>query len=124
MPDRQPTRPSEARVSLFARAIAITLGSAYLASSLAPPASAIGGDRFFALCSNSNDPSDRDFCLGYVFAIAEALHGLPDQLVCIQEASPEALLDAVMSHIGSRPELDQQTSGDLVVTALEASFPC
>jgi hypothetical protein len=111
-------------VNLFARAIAVTLGSVFLASSLAQPATAIGGDRFLALCSNSNDPSDRDFCLGYVFAIAEALHGLPDKLVCIQEASPEALLDAVMSHIGSQPELDQQTSGELVVAALEASFPC
>ena len=111
-------------MSLFARAIAMTLGSAFLASSLAQPASAIGGDQFLALCSNSSLPSDHDFCLGYVFAIAEALHGLPEQLVCIEEASPEALLDAVMSHIGSLPEPGLKSSGELVVSALEESFPC
>jgi hypothetical protein len=111
-------------VNFVARAIAVSLVSVFLASSPAPPASAIGGDRFLALCSNGSDPSDRDFCLGYVFAIAEALYGLPDRVVCIQEASPEALLDAVMSYIGSLPEPGQQTSGELVVTALEASFPC
>ena len=111
-------------MSLFARAIVISLGSAFLASSLAQPATAIGGDQFLSLCTNSNEPSDRDFCLGYVFAIAEALFDLPERIVCIQEASPQALLDAVMSHIGSLPEPGQQKSGALVVTALEASFPC
>ena len=111
-------------MSLFARAIAISLGSAFLASSLAQPATAIGGNQFLSLCTNSNDPSDRDFCLGYVFAIAEALFGLPDRVVCIQEAAPEALLDSVMSHIGSLSEPGQQESGELVVAALEASFPC
>ncbi len=108
----------------IARAIAISLGSALLVSSLAPSAKAIGGDQVLALCSSSGDQSDRDFCLGYVFAIAEALHGLPDRTVCIQEASPEALLDATMSYIGGLPEPGQQSSGELVVTALEASFPC
>jgi hypothetical protein len=95
-----------------------------LAASLAQGARAIGGDRFLALCSNSAEQSDHDFCLGYVFAIAEALHGHPDRTVCIQDASPEALLDATMSYIGSLPEPDQQSSGELVVAALEASFPC
>jgi hypothetical protein len=103
-------------VKFVARAIATSLGSALLVSSLAQSAKAIGGDQFISLCSNTADKSDHDFCLGYVFAIAEALHGLPDQAVCIQEASPEALLDAVMGYIGGLPEL--------VVTALEASFPC
>ncbi len=117
-------QPLEARVNFFARAIAIFLGSAFLALSLAPPAGAIGGDQFLALCSNQSNTSDRDFCLGYVFAIAEALYGLPDRVVCIQEASPDALLDATMSFIGSLPEPGQQTSGELVVAALEASFPC
>ncbi len=111
-------------MNFVARAIAISLGSASLVSSLAPRASAIGGDQFLALCSNSTEKSDRDFCLGYVFAIAEALHGLPDRVVCIQDASPEALLDATMSYIGDVPEPGQQSSGELVVTALEASFPC
>jgi len=111
-------------VNFVARAIAISLGSALSVSSLAPRASAIKGDRFLALCSNSTEKSDRDFCLGYVFAIAEALHGLPDRVVCIQDASPEALLDATMSYIGDVPEPGQQSSGELVVTALEASFPC
>ena len=59
-----------------------------------------------------------------MFAIAEALHGLPDQAVCIQEASPETLLDAVMGFIVDLPEPGQQSSGELVVAALEASFPC
>ncbi len=111
-------------MNFVARAIAISLGSALLVSSLAPRASAIGGDQFLSLCSNSTDKSDHDFCLGYVFAIAEALHGLPDSVVCIQDASPEALLDATMSYIGDVPEPGQQSSGELVVTALEASFPC
>ena len=111
-------------MNFVARAIAISLGSAFLVSSLAQPASAIRGDQFLSLCSNSSNQSDRDFCLGYVFAIAEALYGLPDRVVCIQEASPEALLDATMSYIGSVPEPRQQTSGELVVAALEASFPC
>ncbi len=111
-------------MSFFARAIAISLGSAFLVSSLAQSASAIGGDQFLTLCSNSAEQSDRDFCLGYVFAIAEALNGLPDRAVCIQEASPEALLDAAMSYIGGVPAPGQQSSGELVVTALEASFPC
>ena len=107
-----------------ARAFAIALGSALLVSSLAQDAKAIGGDQFLSLCSNSVEQSDRDFCLGYVFAIAEALHGLPDRVVCIQQASPEALLDATMSYIGGLSEPGQQTSGELVVAALEASFPC
>ena len=111
-------------MNIFSRAIAIILGSIILVSSLAPRASAIGGDQFLALCSNDTNPSDRDFCLGYVFAIAEALHGLPDQVVCINEASPDALLDSVMGYIGGLAELDQHTSGDLVISALEASFPC
>ncbi len=111
-------------MNFVARAIAISLGSALLVSSLAPSASAIGGDRFLALCSNSTDKSDHDFCLGYVFAIAEALYGLPDRTVCIQDAAPEALLDATMSHIGGVPEPGEQASGALVVAALEASFPC
>ena len=111
-------------MNFVARAIAIFLGSVILVSSLAHSARAIGGDQFLALCSNSSNPSDHDFCLGYVFAIAEALHGLPDQVVCINEVSPEALLDSVMSYIGGLAEPGQQTSGELVVTALEASFQC
>ena len=111
-------------MNFLARAIAISLGSALLVSSLAPSATAIGGDQFLALCSVSTDKSDHDFCLGYVFAIAEALHGLPDRTVCIQDVSPEVLLDATMSHIGGVPEPGQPSSGELVVAALEASFPC
>ncbi len=108
----------------IARVIAISLGFALFVSSMAPSARAIGGDQFLSLCSNSGEQSDRDFCLGYVFAIAEALYGLPERTVCIQEASPEALLDATMSYIGGLPEPGQQSSGELVVAALEASFPC
>ncbi len=111
-------------MNFIARAIAISLGYALLVSSFAQNAGAIGGDQFLTLCSNSAEKSDRDFCLGYVFAIAEALHGLPDQTVCIQDASPEALLDATMSYIGDLPEPGRQSSGELVVAALEASFPC
>ncbi len=111
-------------MNFAARAIAVSLGSALLVSSLTPNARAIGGDQFLSLCSNNADKSDHDFCLGYVFAIAEALHGLPDQTVCIQDASPEALLDATMGYIGGLPGPGQQSSGELVVTALEASFPC
>jgi hypothetical protein len=111
-------------VNFVARAIAISLGSALLVSTLAQSARAIGGAQFLSLCSYSTEKSDHDFCLGYVFAIAEALHGLPDQTVCIQDASPEALLDATMSYIGGVPEPGQQSSGELVVTALETSFPC
>ncbi len=111
-------------MNFVARAIAMSLGVAILVSSLAQGARAIGGDQFLSLCSISTDQSDRDFCLGYVFAIAEALHGLPDRIVCIQDVSPEVLLDATMSHIGGVPEPDQQSSGELVVAALEASFPC
>ena len=79
-------------MNIVARAAAILLGSAILVSSLAQSANAIGGDQFLALCSNDTNPSDRDFCLGYVFAIAEALHGLPDQVVCINEALGDGLL--------------------------------
>ncbi len=111
-------------MNFVARAIVISLVSVFLVSSLAPNAKAIGGDQFLSLCSNSSNPSDRDFCLGYVFAIAEALYGLPERMVCIQEASPDALLDAVMSYIGSVPEPGQKTSGELVIAALEVSFPC
>jgi len=111
-------------VNFIARATTFSLGSALLVSSLAQDARAIGGDQFFSLCSNSAEQSDRDFCLGYVFAIAEALHGLPDRTVCIQDASPEGLLDAAMSFIGGLPDPSQQSSGELVVAALEASFPC
>ena len=111
-------------MNFVARAVAISFGFTLLVSPLAPSASAIGGDQFLALCSNSTDKSDHDFCLGYVFAIAEALHGLPERKVCIQEASPEALLDSTMSYIGGVPEPGQQSSGELVVAALEASFPC
>ena len=107
-----------------ARTIVISLGSVLLASSLVPNARAIGGDQFLSLCSNSANQSDRDFCLGYVFAIAEALHGVPDRTTCIKDVSPEALLEAAMSYIGGLPEPGQQSSGELVVTALEASFPC
>jgi hypothetical protein len=111
-------------LNFIARAIAISLGSALLVSSFVQSARAIGGDQFLSLCSNSVDQSGHDFCLGYVFAIAEALHGLPDRTVCIQDASPEALLDAAMGYIGGLPAPRQQSSGELVVTALEASFPC
>ncbi len=111
-------------MNFVARAIAISLGSALLVSSLTPNARAIGGDQFLSLCSNSTIQSDHDFCLGYVFAIAEALHGVPDRTTCIQDVSPEALLEAAMSYIGGLPEPGQQSSGELVVTALEASFPC
>ena len=106
-----------------ARTIVISLGSVLLASSLVPDARAIAGDQFLSLCSNANQ-SDRDFCLGYVFAIAEALHGVPDRTTCIQDVSPEALLDSALSYIGALPEPGQQSSGELVVIALEASFPC
>ncbi len=109
---------------LIARVVAISLGSALFVSSMAPSARAIGGDQFVSLCSKNADEPDQDFCRGYVFAIAEALHGLGDQTVCIQGASPQALLDTAMSYIGSLPEPGQQSSGELVVTALEASFPC
>ena len=109
---------------LIARVIAISLGSALFVSSMAPSARAIGGDQFVSLCSKNADEPDQDFCRGYVFAIAEALHGLGDQTVCIQGASPQALLDTAMSYIGSLPEPGQQSSGELVVTALEVSFPC
>ncbi len=71
----------------IARVIAISLGFALFVSSMAPSARAIGGDQFLSLCSKNADKSDQDFCLGYVFAIAEALHGLADQTVCIQGAS-------------------------------------
>ena len=111
-------------MNFIARAIAISLGFALLVSSLAQSTRAIGGEQFFALCSNSVDRSDRDFCLGYVFAIAEALYGLPEPTVCIQEASPETLLDATMGYIGGLPAPRRQSSGELVVAALEASFPC
>ena len=111
-------------MNFVARTIVIFLGSVLLASSLVPDARAIGGDRFLALCSNSANQSDRDFCLGYVFAIAEALHGVPDRTTCIQDVSPEALLDSTMSYIGALPGPRQQSSGELVVIALEASFPC
>ncbi len=107
-----------------ARTIVFSLGSVLLASSLAPDARAIGGDQFLSLCSNSATQSDHDFCLGYVFAIAEALHGVPDRTTCIQDVSPEALLDSAMSYIGALPEPGQQSSGELVIVALEASFPC
>ena len=107
-----------------ARTIVISLGSVLLVSSLVPSARAIGGDQFFSLCSNSANQSDHNFCLGYVFAIAEALNGVPDRTVCFQDASPEALLDSAMSYIGDLPEPRQQSSGELVVIALEASFPC
>ena len=106
-----------------ARTMVISLGSVLLVSSLVPDAKAIGGDRFLSLCSSANQ-SDRDFCLGYVFAIAEALHGVPDRTACVQEVSPEALLDSALSYIGALPEPGQQSSGELVVIALEASFPC
>ena len=111
-------------MNFLARVIAISLGSALLVSTMAPSARALGGDQFLSLCSKNADKSDQDFCLGYVFAIAEALHGLGDQTVCIQGASPEALLDTAMSFIGSLPEPGQQFSGELVVTALEANFSC
>ncbi len=107
-----------------ARTIVIAIGSVILASSLVPDARDIGGDRFLSLCSNSANRSDRDFCLGYVFAITEALHGIPDRATCIQDVSPAALLDSAMSYIGALPEPGQQSSGELVVIALEASFPC
>ena len=107
-----------------ARTIVIALGTVLLASSLVPDARAIGGDRFLSLCSNSTIQSDRDFCLGYGFAIAEALHGVPDRTTCIQDVSPEALLESTMSYIGALPEPGQQSSGELVIIALEASFPC
>ncbi len=107
-----------------ARTIVISLGSILLASSQVPSARAIGGDQFLSLCSNSANQSDRDFCLGYVFAIAEALHGIPDRTTCVKDISPEALLDSAISYIGALPEPGQQSSGELVVTALEASFPC
>jgi hypothetical protein len=110
--------------TIAARTIAMVLGSALLVSSPAPSARAIGGDQFLSLCSDSADNPDRDFCLGYVFAIAEALNGLPEQTVCIQEASPASLLEATMSHIGAVREPGQKSSGELVVNALEASFPC
>ncbi len=108
----------------IARTIVISLGSVLLASSLAADAKAIGGDRFLVLCSSSPNQSDRDFCLGYVFAIAEALYGVPDRTTCIQDISPEALLESAMSYIGALPEPGQKSSGELVVIALEASFPC
>ena len=111
-------------MNFVARTIVISLGSVLLASSLVPDARAIGGDQFLSLCSNSANQSDRDFCLGYVFAIAEALHGVPDRTTCIQDVSPEALLESAMSYIGALPEPRQQSSGELVVIALEASFPC
>ncbi len=111
-------------MNFIARAIAISLGSTLLVSSLAPSARAIGGDQFLSLCSNSATQSDHDFCLGYVFTIAEALHGVPDRTTCIQDVSPEALLESAMSYIGALPEPRQQSSGELVVIALEGSFPC
>ncbi len=111
-------------MNFLARVIAISLGSALLVSTMAPSARAIGGDQFVSLCSKNADEPDQDFCRGYVFAIAEALHGLGDETVCIQGASPQALLDTAMSYIGSLPEPGQQSSGELVVTALEASFTC
>ncbi len=111
-------------MNFVARAIVIFLGAASMVSSLAPNARAIGGDQFISMCSSGASTSDHDFCLGYVFAIAEALHGLPEKTVCIQDASPEGLLDAVIGYAGGLPEAGQQSSGELVVTALEASFPC
>ncbi len=107
-----------------ARTIVIALGTVLLASSMVPDARAIGGDQFLSLCSNSADQSDRDFCLGNLYAIAEALHGVPDRTTSIQDVSPEALLESAMSYIGALPEPRQQSSGELVVIALEASFPC
>ncbi|HSS64733.1 MAG TPA: Rap1a/Tai family immunity protein, partial [Gammaproteobacteria bacterium] len=64
------------------------------------------------------------FCLGYVFAIAEALYAVPDKTVCFEGVSPETLLDAVVSHVANQPAPREQQAGTLVAIALETSFPC
>jgi hypothetical protein len=87
------------------------------------PAHAIEADQFFGLCNNRNDEANYNFCLGYTFAIAEALYNVPERTVCFDGVQPETLLDAVISFMADQPERDGN-AGPAVAAALEASFPC
>lgn len=86
-------------------------------------ARAIEADQFFSLCSNRNDEVNYNFCLGYTFAIAEALYNVPERTVCFEGVQPETLLDSVISYLADMPER-HGTAGPAVAAALEASFPC
>ncbi len=107
-----------------ARSIVIVLGLALAVSPLVPAAGALPADRFVAMCSDSENVGNHNFCLGYVYAIAEALFAVPDKTVCFEGVSPDTLLAAVLSYIADLPEPRESDSGPLVATALANSFPC
>jgi len=89
----------------------------------ASPARAIEANQFFELCGNRADEANYNFCLGYTFAIAEALYNVPERTVCFDGIQPETLLEAVISYMADLPERDGN-AGPAVAAALEASFPC
>ena len=105
-----------------AKLIACSIGFALLF--LVTPAQALNGDQFFSMCSNREDADARGFCTGYVFAVAEALDGLPERSVCFHSETPIGLLDTVMAYLSEQPEVINTSSGALVVSALEESYPC
>jgi len=87
------------------------------------PAQALEAEQFFGLCSSRHDEANYNFCLGYTFAIAEALYNVPERTVCFDGIQPETLLDAVISFMTDQPERNGN-AGPAVAAALEASFPC
>jgi len=88
-----------------------------------PPARAIEAEQFFGLCSNKDDEANYNFCLGYTFAIAEALYNVPERTVCFEGIQPHTLLEAVISYMADLPDRSG-AAGPTVAAALEASFPC
>ncbi len=105
-----------------AKLIACSIG--FAVSFLVTPAQAIDGDQFFSMCSNREDANTDGFCTGYVFAVAEALDGLSEKSVCFHSESPVGLLGTVMAYLNEQPGLINTSSGALVVSALEESYPC
>jgi hypothetical protein len=91
---------------------------------LSSPARALGGEQFVSMCGNEEDPGTHGFCMGYVFAVAEALDGLPEKPACLKGTTPRDLLDTVLVYVANHPDEKGESAAQLTLSALEDAFPC
>jgi hypothetical protein len=92
------------------------------AAGVNPVLSATDG-RFLAGACGSQDASNRSYCYGYIFGIADemALQGLMCRPATLKG---DQLVTLVRSHLAASPNDAQRHASVLVRRVLAANFPC
>jgi hypothetical protein len=105
--------------------IGAAAGALILAAAIGPArAGVLTGNDWAAFCRGNQ--TDKAFCTGYAFGIADALsQGGADAIICAPAgAQAKELLDLGLRYISKRPERRQDGANELLTQAFIEAWPC